>query len=568
MTLGNALQIGRSGLNAAQAGIEVTGNNLANAATRGYHRQRLDLMTAGDQAIGNGAFVGRGVQVEAIVRQINAALEGRLRGSIADEAGSLAVRDVLIQIEGIQNELTDNDLSSHLAAFFNAWSELANAPDSFAQRTLVVQEGANLASYIRDQEDKLVELRDQVDTQIADSLDSVNDLLQQIEDLNDQIARVERGQGGASSLRDQRDVVLSELSEYADISIVELDSGMVEVFIGSTPIVLNGDARPLELRTQIVSGEPQVDVIVAEDGRVVTPTSGKLGGLLEARQQHVQGVIDQLDDFSAALILEVNRIHTQGQGKINFDTVTGTAQVADSTAVLNTTDAGLAFTPVHGSFQLHVTQKSTNQRNTSTIDIDLDGINPASDTTLDSLIAQINGVASVTASATADGRLTISGATNDIEISFSNDTSDVLAALGINTYFSGSGARDIAVNETVNNDPDHLATGIEHIPGDNRNSLAISELRDERLDSLGGESLTNLWGRTIEDFATRLGQERLTLETNTAVRENLAAQQQSVSGVSTDEEAINLLSFQRAYQGSARFLSVVDELLQTLISII
>ncbi len=567
MTLGNALQIGRSGLSAAQAGIEVAGNNLANAATRGYHRQRVDLVPIGDQQIANNAFVGRGAQISAIVRQIDEALEGRLRGSIADQAGAEAARDVLIQIEGIQNELTDNDLSSHLSAFFNAWSELANVPDSFAQRSLVVQEGSNLALFIRDQQSKLTDLRDQVDEQIADAIASVKDLLQQIEDLNVQIGKVERGRDSAHSLRDQRDVMLSQLSQYLDVSTVELDSGMVDVFIGSTPIVLNGQRRELELNVQTVNGESQISVIVSDDGRVVTPTSGTLGGLIIAREGHVQGAIAALDEFAASLIHQVNLAHSQGQGKVLFDTATGTVRVEDATAALNATDAGLAFTPEHGSFQIHVTQISTATRTTSTINIDLDDLG-GDDTTLNSLIADITGVANISASATADGRLTITADSNDIEISFSDDTSGALAALGVNTYFSGSDAIDIAVSDTVQDDPDLLATGIDHVPGDNRNALSIADLRTERLDDLGGVSLTDVWSRHVEDFATRLGQSRLSVETNTAVRENLTAQQQSVSGVNTDEEAINLIAFQRAYQGSARFLSIVDELMQTLLTIL
>jgi flagellar hook-associated protein 1 FlgK len=565
MSLNSALQIGRTGLAAGQAGIEVAGNNLANAATRGYHRQRLDLVPIGDQEIGRNAFVGRGVQIEAITRQINEALEARLRSGISSQNGSIAARDILTQIEGIQNELTDNDLSSHLNAFFNAWNELANAPGSFAQRSLVVQEGANLAQYIRDQRTNLVDLRNQVDDQIEDAAGSMDDLLTQIETLNLQIIKA-GGAQGAHSLRDQRDLLLTDLATFADISIIEQESGSVDVFIGSTPIILNGKSRGVELKRETIDGEPRISLIVSADGQALDASQGKIGGLIASRQNDVAGAIEALDEFAGNLIYQLNRVHSQGQGALNFGSVTATTSVEDTTAALSDAAAGLAFVPEHGSFLIHVTQSSTGQRTTSSIDIDLDGI--GADTSLDDLIASIDAVAGIGASKTADGRLVITADTNDIEISFSDDTSGILASLGVNTYFAGSDAQNIAVNSVVGAAPDFLATGRNHVGGDNSNALAIAALRTTKLDALGGVSIADRWTRTVQDFATRLASTRLRVETEGAVVESLSAQQQSISGVNSDEEAINLLSYQRAYQGSARFLNAVDEMMQTLLSIV
>src|SRR4051812_43866020 len=129
MSLGGALQIGRSGLLASQAAIEVAGQNLANVATKGYHKQTARLAPAGEQELRRGIFLGRGVQVQEILRQVNEGLEGRLRGGIADESSAQVQQDVLSRIEALQNELSDTDLSSQLSTFFNNWSELANTPN-------------------------------------------------------------------------------------------------------------------------------------------------------------------------------------------------------------------------------------------------------------------------------------------------------------------------------------------------------------------------------------------------------------------------------------------------------
>ena len=575
MSLGNALQIGRTGLLASQAAIEVAGNNLANAATVGYHRQRVDLVPVGDQKISRNAFVGRGVQISQIVRQVDVSLENRLRLGLADQSGARIAQDMLAQIEVIHNELSDNDLSSHLSAFFSAWSELANAPDDVAQRAMVVQEGASLALFVRDMRSRLVDLRQQVDEQIDDAVTAVADLLARIEQLNTKVAEAERGAGDAHSLRDQRGLLLSDLSKLVDISVIEADSGMVDVFIGSLPIVLNGKAQQIDTRVQVVGAagqggadRTQIEMILAEDQSVLSPTSGSLGALLAGREQTVVDALDVLDGFANQLIFQVNRVHSQGQGTSAFGDVLGATRVADPGALLNSADAALGFSVVHGGFQIHTTQKSTGQRDTSAINVDLDGIDPANDTSLTSLVAQLNAVAGVTASVTTDGRLRIQADSPDIEITFSDDSSGALAALGINTFFTGEGGYDIAVSTTVRDNQAYVAVAQGHVAGDNRNALAIAALADRPLDDLGGGSLTELWSRGIEDQAVRLSQARQQVETETAVVESLSAQQQALSGVNTDEEAINLLAFQRAYQGSARFLTVVDELMQTLLSIL
>ena len=162
----------------------------------------------------------------------------------------------------------------------------------------------------------------------------------------------------------------------------------------------------------------------------------------------------------------------------------------------------------------------------------------------------------------------IDAAATDFEISFSDDSSGVLAALGINTFFSGANATDISVNNAVAQNPGLIAAAQGHVKGDNRTALALSDLRDQAITQLNGVSLLEFWSQHVQDYATLASQTKQQLEADVVVRENLEAKQQAISGVNADEEAINLLLYQRAYQGNARFISVVDELLQTLISLL
>ncbi len=569
MGLGGALNIGRTALLSYQTAIEVTGNNLANVGSRGYHRQVVTMSPIPDQEIMSGVFVGRGVQIESIRRMVDNALEGRLRQGLANEAGTNERASILAQIEAIHNELSDKDLSTKLGEFFNAFSDLANRPLDDSLRALVIQQGASLSSFLRQMRTSMVDLRNLVDRSVDQNVSAANDLLGQIQEINRKIATADGATGGANALRDQRDVLLAELATYFDFSAVEQGNGAVDVYVNSLPVVLGGDARGLAVRRTLVDGETKIELTIAADGSVIAPASGKLGAMVAAREGDLVEAIRTLDDFAGQLIFQVNRLHSQGQGIKGFTNVTGTYGVADVNARLNdAATTGLKFLPGHGSFELHVTQQSTGLREMHLIQLDLDGINPAGDTTLADLAAQINAVANVNASITADGRLRVDTVNGDYQITFGNDSSGVLAALGINTYFTGTSAQDVDVNNVIKGNPSLLAVGQGHVSGDNRNALAVAGLRTKSVAELGGITLMESWNRHVEQYAIRQGQTLSELQAATIVRENLESQQQSVSGVNTDEETINLLAFQRAYQAGARFLNVVDEMYQTLLQIV
>jgi len=568
MGLTNALQIGRSALLTSQTAIELAGNNLANVATRGYRRQDMVIVPAGVSEISGGNFIGRGVQLEQIVRRTDEALEGRIRGAVADQAGSLLRQETLSQIEALQNELTGVDLSTQLNEFFNAFGDLSNQPLDSSLRSLVVQRGENLAGFIQELRSSLTDVREQIEARIRNATTAANDLLDQVEALNKQISLTEGGLGGAHGLRDQRDQLLSELSNFMDISVAEQASGVVDVFAGSTPIVLNGKSRGLEVQVETVDNAVRHTVVVSADGSKLKTGAGELGALIGLREDTIDQTMATLDDFAGQLIFQVNRVHSGGQGSSGFSAVTGESQVLDATVALNDAATGLDFLPQHGSFQMHITQKSTGQRITTMINVDLDGINAATDTTLTSLAADLNAVANMTATAGANGRLSMSVDSPDFEITFSDDTSGVLASLGINTFFTGSDSFDIGVNSAIKNNVGLLAAGQGNVSGDNRNAIALEDVREAGFAEIGGLSLTGMWSRHVENIAIQLDQANRQVEADTVVRDALEAQQQNVSGVNADEEAINLLTFQRVFQASAKFLSIVDEMLETIMGII
>lgn len=570
MGLAGSLQIGRTGLLASQAALQVVGQNLANLSTDGYHRQRITLAPERYQEIGPGLFVGRGVTIQSITRVIDEALEARLRGSISDQSASEVRQQLLGRIEAIENEFSGADLSTALGEFFNAFSQLANNPQDVSLRTLLIEQATSLTVFISDLDTGLGNVQLQTISQIDQTVATVNDLMSRIASLNTQIAVQSRGAGGAPGLRDQRDQILSELSKFLDISIIEQPSGSTDVYVGSLPIILNSSSRGVELLKESVNGQTVTKVVISADKSPLDISSGELGALIKFKENDIQDAIDAIDTLAAQLIFQVNRLHSQGQGLDLLDGVTGTQAVADATVALNDSATDLTIFPTHGSFQIHVVQKSTGQVITTTINIDLDGINPAGDTTLTTLAADLDAAANISATVTPDGRLQITPGSSDFAISFSDDTSGALAVLGINTFFTGKNAFDIKVNSLVAASPRLIAAATSSAagqnPGDNTNALTISGLRDQALTVLNGLSLTQHWNRHVEDFAVRQAQARDQFQADTIIREGLTSQQQSISGVNVDEEAIDLIQYQRAFQASARFLTVIDEMFQTLLA--
>ncbi len=311
---------------------------------------------------------------------------------------------------------------------------------------------------------------------------------------------------------------------------------------------------------------PGSAVAVAVEGRVTlssastnTITDSSLVGLANPTGRMVQ-------ILSGANTLETRRI-------ASFDAATGTifldrplAQPAAAGDRIQIKE--YPFPVVNGSFQLVITNELTGTQQAFTINVDLDKVAPA-DTTLAGIVAQINAVtplvADVTASLTPDGRLRLQSTSPTVRFNFANDTSGFLAAAGMNAFFAGSLASDISVNPTLAQNPRLLSGARSNAPGDNTNALAFAALRD--LAVMGGTS-------TFEDFyqtfvggvGVRASDAKNRFETQALLAGQLENQRERISGVNLDEEAVNMIQFQRMFQASARFVSVIDDLLDTLIN--
>lgn len=566
MSLIGALNAGKSGLAVQQAALQVTGNNISNAGNADYTRQVADLSPSPDQQLQPGIFIGTGVDLTAVRRQIDDALEARIRGSVSDNSSANATQQWLSRVESVFDALGTDNLSTAMGAFFNSWSNLANQPQDIGLRQVVLQNGDTLAKKFNTQRQQLSDLNSNVATELQSQVQAADNLASQIATLNGQIVTAEGGTGGtANSLRDQRDAVLKQLSQLMNVSTVQQPDGAVNVYVGSEPLVFNTDSRGVALTYQESNGTTTPTVVFkTTNGTVPLGGGGQLGALVDM-QARITGVVTQEDTLAHNLIFELNKLHASGQGIAGVSSVTGTNAVADPTKALNSTASGLAFAPNNGSFVVHVRQKASGLVTSTLVQVNLAG--QPTDTTLNSLAASLNGINGVTATI-AGGRLQISAANSAVDLSFSQDSSGVLAALGVNSFYTGKDASDIAVNSVVMNQPQLLAAAKNGDSADNQTALAIAALESQPVAALNGTSLKDTYQAMIDGVASQTAAAKTNAQATQMVMDTLQAQRQTLSGVSLDEEAVNLMQQQRAFQGAAKLVTTINDMMQTVLDMV
>jgi flagellar hook-associated protein 1 FlgK len=565
-----ALHLGGSSLAAQQTALQVTGNNIANAGTTGYSRQVVSLVSLPAVKTSSGQYVGSGVSVGSVERQVSAALNEGLRDAGSDKSAADTLNAQLAQLQAAFGPLNQSDLASQMTTFFNSFSTLANNPTNAGQRAVVIQNGTMIADNLKALRLQVVTLRENNQAQIMTTAKQADSLVHQIAMLNQQIGTAGTAGSAANTLMDQRDLALSQLSDIMDIRVIDQGGGNLNVLVGSVPLVTGSTTRGVgTLQSADDTGAfNNTTITFGDNNDTMTISGGSLGGLIQARDAFVTPAITTIDRLGAGLISAVNTIHSQGQGLAGFSTLTGATQVLAPTAPLNAPAASIPFPPTNGSFNLYITDATTGQVSTKQINVNLSG--QGVQTTLASLAASITaaGAGAVSATVSAAGNLAITSGNSNITFGFGEDTSGTLAALGINTFFTGSNALDITVNATLVADSKFLATGRNNVAGSNQNAQALALAGAATVSQLGGQSINDFYTNYIGDLAAQAKTAGDNAAAQSAIHDTLFAQQQAISGVSMDEEAINLTQYQRAFQGSARFISVVDDMMQTVLGLI
>ncbi|PQO35392.1 flagellar hook-associated protein FlgK [Blastopirellula marina] len=567
MTLYTSLQQTKNALLAAQIGIQVTGNNIANVNTPDYLRERVIYTPAPTQSYGN-LRLGMGVQVEGVVQHVDQFLEERLRNSISDLSNGETQENVYLQLEALVGELSNTDISTSLNDFLGSINDILNQPEDVGVRNLSVLKGQTLAGDISRLYDRAKEIHDDLNKQIKQSADDINSLLNDIADLNVKITNLEAGpitKSDAIGLRDQRQRKLTQLAEIIDIKGVEQENGSVSVFLGGEYLVVDGIARQVETKTVAENGLNNVKLTLAGTDSPIQANSGKLAGLITSRDSIVGDFLGNLDDFSQTLIYEFNRVFSSGQGESGYQSMTSEFFVDESSVNKPLDEAGLTYTPVNGSFKVYTLNTQTGLTTTANIPVKLNGL--SDDTSLQDIADAISAVDGLTASISLDGHLQIESDSQNIEFAFGNDTSGALAALGMGTFFTGTSASTIGIQAAVKTDPSKFAASKNGIGADTDNAVDLASFLDRPLDSKNGKTIDDVYTQLVGEVTQSASVAKSVAEGYRVFKETLDGQKQGLSGVSLDEEAVNLITYQRQFQAASRLISVIDDLLETLVNL-
>ncbi|WP_146576819.1 flagellar hook-associated protein FlgK [Neorhodopirellula pilleata] len=562
MGLFGTIQQSAGALNAAQIGLQVVGNNIANANTEGYIRTRLEQSPA--TAFRQGGLIkGQGVRATGVKQIIDQALAERMFNAKTAVDGSQALQSAYNQLEELASDLDGGGLNEQYSLFNNALHDLSTQPNDSAMREFVIIQAESLAASLQNSRKKVGDLAESQNGGLSDMATQINRLTERIARLNLEITSIEGGKllgSDATGLRDQRYRDLEELAGYIDINWQEQDNGNVSVFVGGDYLINNRNHR--EVYAAFDESAGGIQVRIKETDAALQVKGGKLGAAIEARDNVFGKYIDGLDQMASELIRSINEVHSQGQGRRGFESVIA-ANPSDPGSPIS--QAGLIPEPRNGTFDINVVDNQGELLSTTRISVR--NLGQLGDATVSSIANEINQIDGLTASVSADGRLQIESDSPTAQFTFGEDTSGFLSAAGINTFFVGTSAKDIAVNPVIQNDIDLLAISRTGIGQDTDTLYEMLDLVDKPQESLDGRSVRGLY----ENMLARLGREsNLQASASEGLDDfyaTLKSQHLAITGVNIDEESIKMISYQRAFQASSRVISTATEMLEILMAL-
>jgi flagellar hook-associated protein 1 FlgK len=308
--------IGVRSLQANQAALQTTGNNIANVNTPGYSRQSVVVQTVQGQFTGGG-FIGAGVDISTVQRQHSEFLTRQ-----AALSSSVAASDTqrLAQLKQLEDVFQGGDagLGSAISDMMNAFSDVANAPTDLSARAVVLTRVDEATARIRTAESRMTDLRQGVGSELASAVASVNSLAVRISKVNQEIARTNGSGQAPNDLLDKRDQLIKELNGYVQTTSVAADDGTVSIFLASSqPLVLGNSVRPVALGNDSFGDPSKVKLTLTQGSSTTvleeaTLGGGKLAGLLRFQNSDLQDAGQLLGRLALAIGTAVNEQHRLG----------------------------------------------------------------------------------------------------------------------------------------------------------------------------------------------------------------------------------------------------------------
>lgn len=512
-----SLQIARTGLVASQKALDVTSHNIANANTEGYTRQRLDFSSR-QGVTANKITIGSGVDIDKLTQIRDEYLDYQFRGENSVKNELETKSETTTYIENIFGEPSDHGINQSLSDFFVSMEELTNNAQETTYRETVVQNAVKLTDSIRTVATELIEYQKEIDNVIEMSVDQVNSIIERVHELNKTIHNYELKGTQANDLRDERNLLIDELSAYVDIEAFEDSTGKLVVNAAGTSVVNGTHVKYMEVASGELNeytGEP--DNVIYWEGTTseVKPQSGKLKALIDTRDGSTQGdqgipyYLDQLNILAKGMIEEFNSINNAGYTIPYGDNVSRT-----DIDFFENIFPELGENPTQEEIDLYESEL-TKAEKTAALKIKV------SADLLDS------GYNIALSGEEITGQLNWGNSENGIDFLELRDKTDMTVKYGI--------------------DPD---TGNYE---NNDKSVA---------------NLEKFYQKTISDMAINKNYFDSRMRSQQELTNFIEGEKLAVSEVSIDEEMINMVQYQQAYNAAAKVITVADQMMETLVNMV
>ncbi len=313
-----SLGLGARALQAAQRGLELTGQNISNVNTPGYSRQRLDQVAQGSSVVpalySRSTGVGDGVLVRGTERIRDEFLEARAQQVRASQSSLTTSQAALASIEGVFGEPSDTGLQAQMASFWNAWHDVANDPTGTAPRNQLLEQANQLAGSFARTSDRLAGQWADTHEQLVATVADINRTATDVARLNDAIRSATVSGAQSHELADQRDQLVLQLGQSIGAVGRLADDGTVTVSVGGTPLVTGSRASELTVTgpSAYATGSSQVTVAWAASGTPATVTGGTVQGMATTLNDTIPTYASALDAVAVSLAGTVNSQQSSG----------------------------------------------------------------------------------------------------------------------------------------------------------------------------------------------------------------------------------------------------------------
>jgi flagellar hook-associated protein 1 FlgK len=550
MSLLGLFDIGRSGVYANQKALRVASNNIANVNTPGYSRQDVIMEIANPVQL-HGEFLGRGVGEVNIRRHFDSFTFLQIIGQSASYGKSFSLDRGLSHIEQIFNEVQELGLLNTMEDYFNTWQEVATNPEGVAQRSTLLMKAEAFVNVVKQMESDIKNTLKFVNDEIGDSINQINVLTQNIATLNEKIIEVEAGGAETAHVfRDQREQIMKELAELVDYDWYESSDGTVTIVAGRGSIVAGVESFQLSTAMNL-----EGDREIFKSGVNLTSffQSGQIGGYIALRNDIKTNTLYSLRKLVASITKETNVLHydygydLDGNTNNNFFSP---LQVL----TLDTTSGGTSSASISAAIPVAT-------RNNVTLDeYDLVFID-ASNFELRNHQTGAVVVPQGTYTHTAPGPTTFTY--NGIQVTINGTTA-------ANDSFFISPIENAVENFSVALTEGRQVAAAQSaatVPGDNTNALDIVDMYGSPISNLNDVTYEDYYAEIVSTVGSLSHAASDSLEFEGNLLFELQNRRESISGVSLDEEAANIIRYQRAFEAGARIIKLTDELLEIIINI-